>query len=386
MKIAYILGGFPSTSETFIMNEIIQLISQGLEIEVYSIFQPIGAVLHLEIIENQLLERTFYFRYRNILKLKSKYGFLLKFLKISGVNLRGRCTIAYFAQLAKERGINHVHSHFIHHYGEAISRTAKIPYSFTAHCFEEKGMSGLAKKKLKGLIEYALFVVAASEFVRNGLSSMVPPEHKGKIRTIYCGIRTDKFKGRKTEDRPFTINCVGIGTYPSKGGRYLIEALNLIRNNLSFKAFFIGDGSERIKLEKISRENLLEEHITFTGKLTSDQVLEYHREADCFVLPCVVMPDGQMDGLPVSIMEAMAMGLPVISTPVAGIPELVIDGETGLLVPERDSRALAVAIMRLYDDTQLRELIGKRARQKVVTEFNLEKTGQQLAKLYQQYV
>ena len=381
MKVAYVLGRFPTITETFIINEIIELVRNGIEIEIFSLDFPKEDIIHSEVVSNRLLERTFYFRYRNILKLRSKNGFISKLIKLTGHNFRTRCKIAYFAQLAEERKIGHVHSHFVHKFGELISRLSKKSYSFTAHCFEEKAMSKEAKQNLRRLIEYSSFVITVTDFARRGLSSMVDPKHRAKIQTIRCGINMEKFSRYLKNEDIFTIVSVA-GLYPRKGTHYLIEALALLKGKIKLKTLIIGDGPERHKLEELAQQRKVNDLIQFVGKTLSHEVNRYLRISDCFVLPCIVTDDGYMDGLPVSLMEAMAAGLPVISTPVAGIPELVINGETGLLVPQRDSEALAEAILALYNNPELCEKLGKCARQKVVEEFNLEKTGKQVAELF----
>lgn len=381
MKIVYILGKFPTIAETFIINEIIALLQNGFDVEIFSLNLPGEGIVHSEVINNHLLERTSYFRYRYILQLKSKIGFIKKLLKLRKYNFRQKCTIAYFAQLAQEKKIKQIHCHFVPEFGEIISRLSEIPFSFTAHCFEETGMSEQVKQQIRQRIEYAAFVATATDFARKGLAAMVEPKDKDKIQTVRCGINIGKFVAKRNNSELFTIISVA-GLYPRKGTRYLIAALEQIKERIDFKTRIIGDGPLRNELEELVLQKGLENIVEFLGKASNDKVANDLNNSNCFVLPCIVTEEGYMDGLPVAIMEAMAMGLPVISTPVAGIPELIIHGQTGLLVPQRDPKALAEAILQLYKNPDLGKELGIQARQKVEKEFNRKNSGEQLASLF----
>jgi colanic acid/amylovoran biosynthesis glycosyltransferase len=124
--------------------------------------------------------------------------------------------------------------------------------------------------------------------------------------------------------------------------------------------------------------------VTFTGALAAADVRRLYQQSDIFALACVVVDSGDRDGMPTVLIEAMATGIPVVSTPVTGIPELVTDGENGLLVPERDVAALAKALEALIQDRDLRISMGHSARERVTKEFDSRRTAPQLASVFRE--
>jgi glycosyltransferase involved in cell wall biosynthesis len=150
---------------------------------------------------------------------------------------------------------------------------------------------------------------------------------------------------------------------PIKGFTYLIEACRMLtERGMSFSCEIIGEGPLRAQLERQIRSGGLSARVRLLGALSQTQVREALSRSEVFVLPSVQTEDGNQDGLPVALMEAMALGLPVISTSVSGIPELVCDGESGLLIPPKDARALAEAMTRLLADAALRERLSREGR------------------------
>jgi len=139
-------------------------------------------------------------------------------------------------------------------------------------------------------------------------------------------------------------------------------------------------------VEQLVEQYALQEAIELTGAVPQEHLKEYLSRADVFVLPCITASNGDMDGIPVSLMEAMAIEIPTVSTYVSGIPELIEDGQNGLLVSEKDEVALANALQRLLEDEVLRTKLGKDGRQKVMHEFNIHKNAAQLATLFERYV
>jgi glycosyltransferase involved in cell wall biosynthesis len=139
-------------------------------------------------------------------------------------------------------------------------------------------------------------------------------------------------------------------------------------------------------LQQMIEQHGLQRVIELKGAMPQEHLKEFLNRADVFVLPCVTASDGDMDGVPVSLMEAMAMEIPTVSTYVSGIPELIENDQSGLLVPEKDPQALAAAIQRLIQDAALRERLGKNGRHKVQAEFNIHKNAAQLANLFERYL
>ncbi len=167
-----------------------------------------------------------------------------------------------------------------------------------------------------------------------------------------------------------------------KGHRYLVEAVALLRQRgIAARAVMVGDGPERPALVDLIARHQLQDTVHLHPPVTQTELRALLPEADLFVLPCVVAADGDRDGIPVSLMEAMAAGLPVVSTTVSGIPELV-DETTGVLVPPRDAPALAAALAALLDDPERRQRLGANGPLVVRERFDIAHSARQLAELF----
>jgi glycosyltransferase involved in cell wall biosynthesis len=190
------------------------------------------------------------------------------------------------------------------------------------------------------------------------------------------------------KEKKYDAICIA-GFGPTKGIDVLIEAAKLLKTrDRGIRLLHVGGGPRMVAepYERQLADSCVEEVLTFAGVADSDQVRDYLSQSAISVLPAVVTDDGHMDGLPVALMEAAAMELPLISTDVAGIPELVIDGVTGLIVPQRNPRALAEAIETLLHDDELRERLGRAARQRVLEEFTREMNGERLLTVLRPYI
>jgi glycosyltransferase involved in cell wall biosynthesis len=169
-----------------------------------------------------------------------------------------------------------------------------------------------------------------------------------------------------------------------KGFDYLLEACRtLLDQRIEFDCSIVGEGPMRNALEAKIAELSLQDHVALLGGLPHNVLIERYSEATIFVLPCVTATDGDRDGIPNVILEAMAMGLPIVSTRHSGIPEAVEHGRTGLLVPPRDSRALADALARLIADENLRVRLGRSGRSRVVEAFDV---GANVTKLLAEFI
>ena len=160
----------------------------------------------------------------------------------------------------------------------------------------------------------------------------------------------------------------------------------LIERGVAFKCVIGGAGPQFDLLAKLVQKYQLQDVIELPGTIFQEQLRNYLESATMFVLPCVVADDGDMDGIPVVLMEAMAMQVPVISTTVSGVPELVMDGQTGLLVPPKDVEALAIAITRYLDDPAFAVRMGIAGRQTIESSFNLHNSSKQLEQLFTKYL
>ncbi len=247
----------------------------------------------------------------------------------------------------------------------AASRLTGIPYGFSAHAYD-LFKEPIDREFLTQKCADAAFVRCISDYNRRYLMQTTGVDET-KFHVIHCGIDTRRFavdgKGPEGHPRKKTIVTMG-NLVEQKGIRHLVEALSdptLKRNG--YRAVIVGDGPLR---EELTAQALsLGVEAQFTGVVDNSEIMRFYREADLFVLPSVICPDGHRDGIPVVLMEAMACGVPVISTRLSGIPELVEDGVSGILVPEKDPRSLSGAIGTLLANADMgggfRSKDGKRS-------------------------
>ncbi len=284
----------------------------------------------------------------------------------------------------KLAGIGHVHTHF----AGIAARTAYwlhrhygIGYSFTAHandvfCPPDRDLS----LTLEELINAARFVVAVSDFGAAQLKERFP-QAADKIFRVYNGIDVDAFPLAHPATNGSCI--VAVGRYiEKKGFDDLIAACALLRDRgIDFDCQIVGEGPLEPDLQAaIDRANL-SGRVTLTGPKSMVEVSALLDTAQVFVLPCVVEADGGMDNLPTVIAEAMAAGLPVVSTTLAGVPEMVADGRTGLLVPPRSPEKLADALARMLNEPGTAERLGQEGCRRARELFAVKTTTRQLKRL-----
>lgn len=397
MNILYVTTRFTALSHTFITREVDQLRRAGHRVELLALngeegeasagspecdlsgMQAIHPVPRSRVLANALG------------MLARRPG---RFLRAVGVamragqtGLRGKFRLLY--QLlatttkvawAEGRDLDHIHAHFANpatNYALFLHLLTGIPYSFTGHAADlYRDRSAMDIK-----LAHAAGAVAISEYNLRYYRQICPQLER--IDVVHCGIHPDAFpfRSRPAPTAPLQILAVGRCT-TKKGFTHLLDALAVLqREGVAHQATLVGYGELLPALQEQSRSLELQ-HLEFTGAVQQDRIRELMDQADVFVLPCVEAPDGDIDGIPVVLMEAMASGCPVISTAVSGIPELVRHGETGLVVPPHDHEALAVAMRSLLDDPDLAPRLSAAGRQHVEAEFNLVENGRQLDRFF----
>lgn len=388
MHIAYLIGCYPSITLTFIEREICALEEQGVSIDIVSMVPPPEG----EILEEARwrIPHIFYTRpIRPMLLLRAMARFALTaplgfwstlawlLTRPHPAPLSRLKTVLHFAQGVyvaehlRGRGIDHLHAHFADRatvIALVVSRLLDVPFSFTAHAKDIYAEDVFLKSK----IQEASFVITCSQAnVRYmGRLSGVPE----KIRCLYMGLPLEELTAHPLEPQtPPLVLAVG-RLVEKKGFVYLLEACAILqRQGVPFSCVIVGEGPERSRLESLRTRLGLEERVSLPGSRPFAEVLRLMRRATVFVLPCVIARNADRDGIPVVLMEAMAVGVPVVSTPVSGVPELVHHEETGLLVPSRDAEALADALARLLEDEALRARLRERARQFVLLHFDVRR-------------
>ncbi|MFQ3684350.1 glycosyltransferase [Roseiflexus sp.] len=398
--VAYTMSRFPKLTETFILIEMLELERQGLRVEIFPLIRECANVQHAD--AQAMVERAHYCRLFSRPTLDAQIYWLMRrpavYVRAWWRAIRGNLSspkflsralvvvpkAAYAARRMVELDVDHLHAHYATHpalFAYVVNMLTGIPYSFTVHAHDlyvERPMLGEK-------IAAARFVVAISEFNRRMMIDLYGPIAEERVVVVHCGVDPALFRPRERTSRSdiFTIVCVAsLAGY--KGQRYLIDACARLRDqNVPFRCLLIGEGEDRPRLETQIRDLNLEGHVVLMGALPRHQVSEALQQVDVMALPSVVMPNGKMEGIPIALMEALAAEIPVVATAISGIPELVRDGETGLLVPERNAAALADALMRLYADPDLGRRLAAAGRELVVREFNLEHNAAQLCRLFE---
>jgi glycosyltransferase involved in cell wall biosynthesis len=400
VKVAYMMSRFPKISETFILYEMLEQERQGISVELYPLLRENQAVAHPE--AEKMMTRAHFHPFLSWPIVKANWHYLRHrpsaYFKMMAEVLGGTFGSANFfvgaigilpksvrfAYEMEKQGITHVHAHFATHpavAGLIIQRLTGIPFSFVAHGSDLHVRRRMLDKK----VEAAAFVVAISSYNKEIIVEECKGRFRDKVHVIHCGIDPDVFMPRDEKDAggPFRILCVA-SFEEVKGHKYLVEACRLLHERgVNFICHLVGDGPVRSQVEaQITRANL-EDRIIVHGPLKRPQVVELMQRADVKALPSVPTKSGKREGIPVVLMEAMASGLPVVSSQLSGIPELVEDGRSGFLLPPRDATGLAEALQKLHDDPELRFNMGRTGREKVLREFNLRVNAAELAKLFQ---
>ena len=397
-SVAIVVSRFPKFTETFVVSEILGLRAQGLTVEIHPLLppeprphQPAAGPLveqaHYGTItgtrELAALARTVRRQPGVLARIVARLvrdtwrrpAFLLKDL----VLLPRICRIAATVQA---QGISHVHAHFATHGGFAawaIGRLTGLPYSIVAHGSDVHRHQAMLATKLSE----AAFVATVSEFNRSVILQACGARAADRVHVVRVGVDLSSIEPaplRPVPTRP-TVVCVGT-LHEVKGQRYLIDAVaRLAAAGRDIRLELIGDGPDRDDLRDRIEAAGIQDRVELCGPLPHADVLAHHGEVDLLVAPSVPSSDGRREGLPAVIIEAMARGLPVVASDLAGISELVEHEVTGLLVAPGDVEGLAGAIDRLLSDASLRVLVRDAALERVRADYSVAKTAARMAEL-----
>lgn len=395
--IAYVLSRFPKVTETFVLYEILEIQRLGSRVEVFSLMQERDGVRHPE--AESLAGRACYPRrdLAGVLRAQARWlrGDPRRYLRAWAQAVRGNArspkfllralaivpAAAYFADAMKRSGIDHVHAHFATHAALAahlVHLLTDLPYSFTAHAHDLYVDRSMLGEKIAG----ARFVVTISDFNRDLIGRLYGDQARAKTVVIRSGVALERFPAGELDGagRPFTLVCIA-ALEEKKGHPFLIDALGALADRgADFRCLLVGEGDEREAIADRIAARGLRDRVELLGAQPRERVVELLHAADALVLPSVIPPSGKMEGLPVALIEGMAMARPVVATRISGIPELVRDGHNGLLVPERDAPALSAAIGRLMEDRELGARLGRAGRATVEADYDL---GRNVARLHQ---
>lgn len=423
-EIGYVLKSYPRMSETFIANEIYLLEKLGLRLRLFSLLNltdpqrhavvdatkapvqylpqfsslseswfpiwlwdnaPSFFHSHWQLLKTRpaaylgtlMLALRFAFKYRTGFWWQPATSFFKEFLQAG-----------FIAEQVLAIGtIRHLHAHFCHSattVAMMASRMCGLPFSFTAHAKDIYVQALNPGDLLATKLRHAKFAVTCTEANHIHLSKL--GIEKTPIHTIYHGLNTRQFTPREAAEAESSMPLLlTVGRMVEKKGfPTLLQACRLLKDNgQQFQCWFIsGAGVREQEIVSLVRELGLADLVSVKPAVTQEELQKIYHQATLFVLPCQIAANGDRDGIPNVLVEAMAAGLPVVSTTVSGIPELIEHGVSGLLVPEKDAQALASAISKLIASPELRRNLSHVAREKVCRLFDAEQNIRSLHRLF----
>jgi len=423
--IAYVLKGYPRLTDTFITSEVYRMEQQGLRLRVF-VIKPCTEPVPSDLLD-KIAAKPVYMPATTSMSKSALVKWLSANLKHFLPSLRRvvrkhplgvlRAAGAAFAQAVRARkgfwawprkvyakeflqglmladmleqagDVSHIHGHYCHGATTVTwfaSMMTRLPFSFTAHAKDiylpSLNPAGLLRRKM----DAARFVITCTDANRDYLENL---GSKTPVHCIYhglnaefCSIMKEQPAGRATNEH---FRVLGVGRLiPKKGFDVLVQACAILRqNSVPFEAIIVAEGGEHEEeIRRLITTNGLENNVLLPGPMSQSQLFDEYRKASAFCLPCRVLENGDRDGIPNVLMEAMAVGVPVVSTPISGIPELIHDGVNGLLVPSEDPGALAQAFLRLTRDNHLAADLSRNAQETIESHFNGDKLAARMASL-----
>lgn len=398
--VVYVIGTYPRPTTTFIDREVLALRRKGVQVTLLSIRRP-GRGLSSS--QRALQADVRYVLPAPVLALTRSHlsflvagpraylGTLVHLLTRPHPDARARLrTVLHFGigvrvarMIRDEYPADHIHAHFVDRaalVALVAGRLLGTPFSATAHANDIYVDPVLLPEKMTG----AKFIATCTRYNERHLSAVAGVRRERPVRCVYHGVDVRDFHPSDGDRRPRPM-LLAVGQLKEKKGfRYLLEACRILSDRgIEYDCEIVGDGPLRSELLSAVDALDLDARVSLIGSLPHEAVVRRYAEAAVFVLPCVTAPDGDRDGIPNVILEAMAMALPVVSTLHSGIPEAVDDGETGFLVPPADPDALADALARLLENPELRSRLGQAGRRSVVERFDL---GVNVERLLEEFV
>ncbi len=386
MKIAYFVNQYPKVSHSFIRREINALERQGIEVDRFALRTDAAELVdqldHDELNKTQyILDLSIGVFIRSVFMafVSKPLIFLSAFLMTIKIGIRSdRGLLRHFIyfieacqleSMLSTQPVSHIHAHFGTNSTTVVMLCHLLggpQYSFTVHGpeeFDKPEFISLGEK-----IKHSAFVVAISSFGKSQLFRWIPHDLWHKVKIVHCGLDKAFYD---IEIKPAIQNrkmvCVG-RLCEQKGQQLLVEAaVKLAQEGEDFKLVLAGDGPMRKNIEKLIKEHGMESKVTITGWISSDRVQEELLDCTALVLPSFA------EGLPVVIMEAMALARPVVTTYIAGIPELVIHGENGWLIPAGSLDALTTSMREvLHSKDEDIAKMGQGARERVIQRHDID--------------
>ena len=389
--VAYVVKRYPRYSETFIVNEILSHEANGLSIEIFALLPPSDT--HFQNSIAQVKAPVHYLppespKGIDLWKAFQDAGailpnFWMQLSQAQGVDVRSVYQAITLACEIRKREIRHIHAHFATastSVARLASFFANVPYTFTAHA-KDIFHQDIDNEDLRRKLVDAAGVITISQYNLDYLKDRFGVA-ASRVRRIYNGLNLEAFPFQNTQNRLPEI--LGIGRLVEKKGfSDLLDACAiLVRREVAFHCSIIGTGDLQEVLSEKIRRLKLERNVEMLGPLPQSEVIKHLQKAAVLAAPCVIGLDGNRDGLPTVLLEAMALGTCCVSTDVTGIPEVVRNGVTGLLVSERTPTALADALQRLILDPQLRSELSANARRMIESHFDIHENSRKIREVF----
>lgn len=399
-RLVYVLGEFPSVSETFILREMTALEQMGFHLLPLSMEVPADEPVHQE--AEQFVGRTLrrpppFSGYslggvlRTLLQrplgLMSALLFTLRHLaghpRYARELISAFLAACYFASKLKGRDARHIHAHFASYpatVGLLLAEICGSSFSLSCHAQDIFGTKTILLPRKLGEAD---FVSVCTRHGLERLQRLHALSSSEKLHLLYHGIDVSRIEHLPHIEYPLPM-VLSVGRLVEKKGYpFLLQAAAILHGQgVQFELVIVGDGPMRNELERLAGGLGLRDKVVFAGHLTQEQLAHVYRRADAFCLGSIVDKDGDRDGLPNVILEAMAYGVPVVASNLSAIPEAVIDGETGLLAPPGSANELAAQLERVLSDPELRQRLIANARRKVEEDFDLHKNTVRMGALF----
>jgi glycosyltransferase involved in cell wall biosynthesis len=389
-RLGYLLRSFPRTSETFILNEILELERQGFDLRIYSMIDATDPVRH-RLVE-QVRSPIHYLpspvwralptiladhRWLLARSPRAYWSTLFRIVRRGDVGLLARFPQApSLVRRLDADGVTHLHAGFVHMPGSlayVVTLLTGLPFSLASHA---RDLYHSSPRLLRRKLAAARVVFTCTRYNLPYLQQLGNGAGASRVRHAYHGTNLERFRfGPCAGSQPPVILAVA-RLVEKKGLDDLIEACARLRDRgHRFRCHIVGTGALKGTLTRLIQRRDLTPLVTLEGALDQEAVVAWYRRASVLALPCRVARDGDRDGIPNVLIEAAACGLPIVTTPVSGIPELIEDQRSGLLVPPREPAALADAIERLLQSPELRERVRRAARKTVEEMFDVRRNA-----------
>jgi colanic acid/amylovoran biosynthesis glycosyltransferase len=393
-RVLYLIGQYPAINHGYLLSEIRHLRRLGLEISVASVNLPDRPMEQLDEGEREEAGQTYYIKSLPWVRVigaqlaeatRNPWGYfrgLFCALGLAGGNLRRIAYhLAYFAEgvlvgrWMRLRGIHHVHASFSATVALIVMRVFPVTMSFGVYGFGE--LHDPVGTNLRERVSGALFVRSNSGFGRAQVMLSCAREDWPKLVHMPLGIDVDGYSPRPHRANPVPIRLLCVGRLsPEKGQAFLLDVMAALGTGIPVCLHLVGDGPDRGWLERIASQRGLEATVKFEGYLDQKRLTTLYSATDIFVLPSLA------EGIPTVLIEAMAMEIPCVAPHIAGVPELIEHGSDGMLFQVANTRDLECKIRRLIDSPELRRTIGKRARERVLRDYDLGRNTERLAAVF----